>query len=72
MIEQKHDAILNDLAKLKAVLVKRADEDDRENLFEAELYTDMEAFDNFCQRLAEEKNYRDLFVSIPLLCFFWE
>ena len=63
LIEQQQGTIMSDITKLKAVLIKRTDEDDRHELFEAQKFDEPEAFEEFSQRLTEEKNFRDLFVS---------
>lgn len=63
MLEERQTVIMNDLAKIKAVLIKRADEDGCEELFEQQQCSSSETFEAFCQKLEEDKNYRELYVS---------
>ena len=63
VVEQKQDAIVNDLSRLKAVLIKRTDEDVRNTLFECHKYDDTDAFEEFCRKLEDDNSYRTLFVS---------
>lgn len=62
-LEERQTIIMKDLAKIKAALIKRADEDSREELFEQQQCSNSETFEAFCQKLEEDKNYRELYVS---------
>ncbi|KAK9959269.1 hypothetical protein ABG768_009403, partial [Culter alburnus] len=62
MLEQRQAVIMNDLAKVKSVLMKRAEEDAHEELFKQQQCSSFETFEAFCQRLEEDKNYRELYV----------
>ncbi|ROL53167.1 hypothetical protein DPX16_23786 [Anabarilius grahami] len=62
MLEQRQAVIMNDLAKVKSVLMKRAEEDAHEELFKQQQCSSFEKFEAFCQRLEEDKNYRELYV----------
>ncbi|XP_026095554.1 uncharacterized protein LOC113067385 [Carassius auratus] len=62
MLEQRQAVIMNDLAKVKSVLMKRAEEDAHEELFKQQQCSSFEMFEAFCQRLEEDKNYRELYV----------
>ncbi|KAK7143949.1 hypothetical protein R3I93_014955 [Phoxinus phoxinus] len=62
-LEERQTLIMKDLAKIKAALIKRADEDGREELFEQQQCSNSETFEAFCQKLEEDKNYRELYVN---------
>lgn len=66
MLEQRQAVIINDLAKVKSVLMKRAEEDAHEELFKQQQCSSFETFEAFCQRLEEDKNYRELYVSTTI------
>lgn len=60
-LEQRQAVIMTDLAKVKSVLMKRAEEDAHEELFKQQC-SSFETFEAFCQRLEEDRNYRELYV----------
>ncbi|ROL43189.1 hypothetical protein DPX16_18592 [Anabarilius grahami] len=62
MLEQRQAVIMNDLAKVKSVLMKWAEQDAQEELFKQQQCSSFETFEAFCQRLEEDKNYRELYV----------
>ncbi|XP_077053357.1 uncharacterized protein LOC143703101 [Siphateles boraxobius] len=62
-LEERQTLIMKDLAKIKAALIKRADEDGREELFEQQQCSNSETFEAFCQKLEEDKIYRELYVN---------
>ncbi|RXN19315.1 transposase domain-containing protein [Labeo rohita] len=62
MLEQRQAVIMNDMAKVKSVLMKRAEEDAHEELFKQQQCSSFETFEAFCQRLEDDKNYRELYV----------
>ncbi|CAM4671508.1 unnamed protein product [Leuciscus chuanchicus] len=62
-LEERQTLIMKDLAKIKAALIKREDEDGREELFEQQQCSNSETFEAFCQKLEEDKNYRELYVN---------
>ena len=53
VMEQNQDLIINDLPTLKAVLIKKSDEEDRNGHFEycRNDEIDLELFKNFCKML---------------------
>ncbi|KAK2889077.1 hypothetical protein Q8A67_014452 [Cirrhinus molitorella] len=63
MLEERQTTIMNDLAKIKAVLIKKADEDTCKELFKQQKCSSFETFEAFCQKLEEDKNYRELYVN---------
>lgn len=75
MLEERQTVILKDLAKIKAVHIKRPDDDSCEELFEQQC-SSSETFEAFCQKLEEDKNCRALmlvfseFVFIQLIDYF--
>ncbi|XP_065114757.1 uncharacterized protein [Paramisgurnus dabryanus] len=63
MLEERQTFIINDFAKMKAVFLKRADEDVLEELFEQQQCSSFETFEAFCQRLEEDRSYRELYIN---------
>nr|XP_055038817.1 uncharacterized protein LOC129426486 isoform X2 [Misgurnus anguillicaudatus] len=63
MLEERQTFIINDFAKMKAVFLKRADEDVLEELFEQQQCSSCETFEAFCQRLEEDRTYRELYIN---------
>lgn len=57
MLEQRQAVIMNDLAKVRSVLMKWAEEDVHEELFKQQQCSSFETFEAFSQRLEEDKNY---------------
>ena len=64
MVFVNQQAMMQDIGKLKSVLVKRTDSIDSQLLFESKLHSTVEDFEVFCQKLTDDQSYRDLFVSI--------
>ena len=59
------NSIMKDIKRLKAVLLKRVpEEDDRLELLEFQKFKSDEDLESFCQRLTDDRSYRDMFVSI--------
>ena len=59
------NSIMKDIRRLKAVLLKRVpEEDDRLDLLEFQKFKSDEDLESFCQRLTDDRSYRDMFVSI--------
>ncbi|XP_073720272.1 uncharacterized protein [Misgurnus anguillicaudatus] len=63
MLEERQTFIINDFAKMKAVFLKRADDDVLEELFEQQQCSSCETFEAFCQRLEEDRTYRELYIN---------
>ena len=62
-MEKKQDELMKINGRLQAVLFKNVDEDDRQAIFEARCHEQEESLEDFCQKLTEDKAYKDLFVS---------
>ena len=67
MVSVNQQTILRDIGQLKSVLIKRTDNLDSKELFKSTLHSVAEEFEAFCQKLEDDRNYRDLFVSVCLM-----
>ena len=63
VIEEKQNALMEDVARIKGVLVKTAGEEHMDQFFTHEKFDDCTKFEEFCTKLAEDSNYRLMFVS---------
>ena len=63
VLEEKQDAIVSDVAKIKSALIKRTDLEGSQQLFEAKLYETAAEFDAFGEKLNSDKAFQELFVS---------
>lgn len=62
-ILQNQQILMSDMARIKAVLIKRIGDDERENFAEYKRFETSDEFEEFCSKL-EDRNERVMFVSV--------